>query len=218
MRGPYQLIAAHTTRTTARTRRRVSTSVDPNPAPVPTATSGAGAPDTDTPGTRVTVSEDYTAPLQGYIKPAVRSNDRTPETARLGGGYVHLSSLLDPCARAHVLATRMGGDVNRRPPSSGNVLLWALGRAAENHVVTSYLDATGREKAFGGWVCNCGSSVYSGLFNPDTAPCQTCGARPTNYQQLTLVDDDLEVIGNPDLMTLEPNGLLITEIKICDSG
>lgn len=72
-----------------------------------------------------------------FVKAMCDSSDRVPERARISDqddGYLHASALVDLCPRQYALARQYDVDV-RQTIHGGLQVTFALGRAAERHVV-----------------------------------------------------------------------------------
>tara|TARA_R100000808_G_scaffold512_2_gene2698 strand:+ start:16435 stop:17328 length:894 start_codon:yes stop_codon:yes gene_type:complete len=161
---------------------------------------------TDQPSSNGTHGEDY-------LKSIITSMDSKPEVARVGGDYLHLTSLIGICARKHILANTSNMEFTSVPKSSDRVL-WAFGRAAENHVRAQFIKAMNREDIYGMWVCDCGEVKYEGYYY-DYKFCGGCGSKAIHYEEVTLFDNEAKIAGNPDLIYKRPdnNKLRVVECK-----
>lgn len=155
---------------------------------------------------------------EDFLLSAVGGMDRKAEEIRTGSEFIHVSSLIDYCARREALAfsSRDGGAmVKTRPVYSGDRLVWAIGRAVEKHIREQFIASGKGGGSFGSWSCVCGSTTMTG-FRPSEFPvCERCGKEASNYGEHTLVDFQRKIVGNPDLIYLRPdNGLFrVVEIK-----
>lgn len=149
---------------------------------------------------------------ENYVRGKVESQDSKPEQVRGGSEFVHGSSLAGLCARREVLASIS-------PPNTVSVwpadrIVWAMGRAAEKHVRTQFIDARRREGIVGAWSCRCGKTKHEGLYNHQVR-CSTCRDRASNYGEISLFDYEMKIVGNPDLLFVRPDNykLRVLEIK-----
>lgn len=154
-----------------------------------------------------------------YVSRCVSRIDGANEDSRIASTPIHLSSLLSPdwCMRKAVLSKKYDLRV-RNFAGSRMRLIWALGRAAEEHVRKSFIAGHGRENVVGAWRCACGNLTVRGKGTArllDLQPCETCGTHPVIYGELSVTNRDASIIGNPDLLFTEQgdDALHVTEIK-----
>jgi len=147
---------------------------------------------------------------------ALRMYDESPDPPRPESEYTHVSSLTKgACARAMALQHKYGLSAPE-PVPSGMRILWAIGRCVEHHIRTALIAAYPKQ-AYGLWVCGCGEGYkepYQGVAEDAyTKTCPHCGKVKRHYRELTLFDDEFGIAGNPDLLLLTPDGMLVIEIK-----
>jgi hypothetical protein len=140
--------------------------------------------------------------------------DSEPEKSRAGGELVHVSSLIngDWCPRAHLIHRAHAQDhyENVLPQMR---IVWALGRAAEQHVRSQFIRAHGKHRVIGKWQCLCGESTREGV-GAEFVKCTGCGSPIETYRELVLHDAELGLIGSPDLVFVaEDGGYEVVEIK-----
>jgi hypothetical protein len=152
---------------------------------------------------------------EDYFVRTIMSMDSSPEEVRSGSEYIHVSTLIDYCARREALAftnRMMGVGKRTKRAMAGERIIWAMGRAVEAHVRTQFIEGTQRKGIIGSWSCKCGQQTNVGYFRK--TPCSRCGDEATIYGEKTLRDDDLKIAGNPDLLYDMPNGnVRVVEIK-----
>ena len=146
-----------------------------------------------------------------YIITKVRSMDSKPEAVRGGAGYIHGSSLIGMCPRRHCLSILSGA--GSKVPRACDRLLWAIGRAVEAHIRGQFIEAVQRAGVIGEWRCKCGGLSSEGLFVRRTK-CKTCQGTAQRYGELTLLDHDARIAGNPDLMYLRPDNHKVRTAEI----
>lgn len=166
-------------------------------------------------------------PLTGRVQPVssgvvrpewlhakIETQDRTAQHDRRGKeGFLHVSGLIDFCPRQHAILRR---DVEHRPPlvtsvDSGMRLIWAIGRAVEAHIRAQLIEDD-RASVYGVWTCACEDTTHTGHF-PDNRVCHSCRKRLTTYREVTLLDHEARVTGNPDLILHVHDAFLPVEIK-----
>jgi hypothetical protein len=163
---------------------------------------------------------EYEAHHDEFLKQRVGSFDQRPESIRFGGEYLHATSLLDFCPRAHALVEGFEDFPGlEQTPRSCDRLVWALGREAEKHVRDS-LAQTMPDLALGSWRCLCGNTSHVGtlrdvLNNSEMHTCAKCERDPIYYEELEWVDDVAKVVGHSDFVYVLPDStkLRIVEIK-----
>ncbi len=169
-----------------------SQDVQPVSSPVPSSASVEPGP----------ITETMVVPS---IKEIVDRQDNIPDASRAGSEYTHVSSLVDCCTREHILVRRH--EVRAVKNWTGaHRLLFTFGRAAEHHVRTHFIEGVGPERIVGGWKGASGT-IYEGVGS------RTLDA-PATYMELTLIDQELMVTGNPDILFLDSEGrIIVIEIK-----
>lgn len=149
-----------------------------------------------------------------FIK-TVMSMDSAPEEFRSGSEYIHVSGLIDYCARKESLAfsNRLaGGGARMRKVMAADRIIWAIGRAVESHVRAQFVEGTRGAGVIGEWSCKCGQTTKRGEM-PRTI-CRTCGEKASKYGEYTLRDDVRKVVGNPDLLYERPDNGAVRVIEI----
>lgn len=144
----------------------------------------------------------------------VKAMDAQPEESRLGQELIHFSSLLGMhmCPRQYVLAGRSEHTIYNSVNGAMRIV-WKIGRAVENHIREQYIAGVQGEGVVGKWSCLCGRKEISGEKPSSSTHCTRCGWVTDKYNELSLVDVDTGIIGNPD-MILQKNGLhQVVEIK-----
>lgn len=148
-----------------------------------------------------------------YVSKRVLEMDSIPELTRVGKQYTHVSALIGICPRRHILA-----HVNKlermNPVNASMRLVWALGRAAEHHVRTQFIEAMQRRTILGTWVCKCGFLKKEGLYE-ETQACPRCRTKAKNYKECPLFDHNARITGSPDMLyiRLDTNKIRVVECK-----
>ena len=150
---------------------------------------------------------------ENYFIDKVLSMDSTPESSRVGSAYIHVSSLIGMCVRKYLLAYTT--DLDRSEVVKPSMrLVWALGRAAETHVRTQFIEAVNKEGVVGKWKCKCGFLKMDGLYD-DTLKCTRCSKKANVYTETALFDHEHCIVGSPDLIYIRPDNekLMVVECK-----
>lgn len=136
---------------------------------------------------------------EDYFTRKVWLTDSAPDDMRGGTEYLHATSLIGMCERREVLASLAGASaVSTRQVMGALRIVWALGRAAENHVRDQFVKAEQRRGIHARWVCRCGQTEQEGLWEQLTCP--VCDQPVDRFRELALWDHDAKIVGNPDLM------------------
>ena len=142
----------------------------------------------------------------------LRRQDNVRPDGRIGTTEVHLSSLIDFCARQYFLA----GDtvLEADKPTGAHKVMWAIGLAAEKHVVAGIVADRNRVGVYGRWQCACRTLHYQGAHNSRFGLCDRCGTEAKFYKQPVLRDPGFAIVGSPDVAFFVDGGkLLIIEVK-----
>lgn len=153
---------------------------------------------------------------ESYLATCIRLQNDQVNKVRATSDYIHVSSLIGMCPRQYALMAQMGDVLGDRIGTAHQVM-WALGRAAENHIRDSYIRHVDFKGVLGRWTCRCGSSIHEGRYESDLQ-CGTCKTVLDRYREFVLVDEECGVIGSPDLV-FELNGkVYVVECKSIKGG
>lgn len=139
----------------------------------------------------------------------------THEPHRHNEHFIHVSDLRDVCPRAYVLAVRHGSkrfksDFLSSAHTSATRVVWAQGRASEEHIRKQFIRAHANQ-VYGTWECACKSSRYLGVFNSSLI-CTRCEARH-NFNETPIFDQQLRMVGTADFPVVDSTGMVIYELK-----
>lgn len=143
------------------------------------------------------VGEDFCIEL-------LRKAPRPPQHFRKGE-YLHVSDLLGKCVRKIALSEKLRRPMPDKPVSDSMALTFAQGTAIHDYIkvklASGYVD-----QMYGRWGCTCGSTITCPKTRAKvgSAVCDSCGTGLTNYHELELPDDELGVIGSPDVVLYIP--------------
>ena len=146
---------------------------------------------------------------ENLVSDIVSRQDRRPQRSRIGvgDGYIHVSSLVDVCARKEVLSNRYREEAYKSV-SSFDRLMWKYGRVAEKHMRDAVIAATNGRSVYGKWACLCGSLKHTGMRPAEKVKCDNCGLSAFNYYEYPIRNDEYKIIGSCDLPLMH-NGYLI---------
>ena len=192
-------------------RRRIAI-VKGNPASVSRVLRRRNPTVTETEGEIVRIS----LPEAGLVPPLLRKPIHSNFGAFRSGAYLHVSDLIGKCARRIALSEKFNSPMPTQFLQESMLLTFAQGVAIHDHVKKSVIEASGGN-VFGTWSCRCGqlhtdNSLFSRI---KSRKCSRCGGGPHNYHELELRDEDLMIVGSPDitLLLVEHSAYLPVEIK-----
>lgn len=139
-----------------------------------------------------------------------------PETGNFRGGeYMHVSDLIYKCTRKIVLSDKYASPMPDEMifPSQG--LTFAQGHAIGDFIVGRAMQKS-PSMVYGKFQCLCKNLTVVGTASRvrrGKHVCEKCGTSPFKYEEVTLVNDELMVVGNVDLMLQVDDHLHLTELK-----
>ena len=165
----------------------------------------------------------------GLLPYLVQQDSLNEETSRIRkviqGGMIHSTHLPDICPRQVALLRKTKVDfIHPKRIDSNNRLIWATGRAFEQHIRNQFINAFSREAIIGAFKCKCGANVHSKDFNGVYSitghvvnvnrTCSHCGTHINQYDELPIILDDYHVILSPDFGYLNrQNKAVVVELK-----
>lgn len=119
------------------------------------------------------------------------------------GEYLHVSDLLGKCMRKIALSDKFGIQMPSMFVHESMALTFAQGTAIHDHVKARVLKGH-PDKLYGSWSCRCGQlHIENTTFSKaKDKTCRMCGQAPLQYHEMELRDDDLKLVGSPDLTIL----------------
>ena len=103
--------------------------------------------------------------------------DRDPEAMREQTGTLHVTSVINDCARMIQLARSSPVPLYTPAPTGGHRVMWLLGRAVEHHIRSTYITAVQGVGVRGRWLCRCGQLRLSRWGGP-TPSARAATSRP----------------------------------------
>ncbi len=134
------------------------------------------------------------------------------------GHYLHVSDLLGKCVRKRSLNNRLGLVSPARRLSLSDLLTFAQGDAI--HDLLKDRARRGRpDYVWGNWSCKCKTlyhetpCTFSEIDQEEVCP--NCHTKVDQYHEVSMRDEDLWIVGNPDLLLYIPSldAIHITELK-----
>ncbi len=129
-------------------------------------------------------------------------------------GYLHVSDLLHKCPRMLALMAQSKAPPMLPPLTESMALTFAVGESIHDYVKNKLLIGE-PDAVYGRWGCHCGKASFLGTYRQATTqePCTHCSQPLKNYKEMSLRDEEINLLGNVDL-TLQIDGrFLLAEIK-----
>lgn len=131
------------------------------------------------------------------------------------GDYLHVSDLIGKCVRKIALSKRLGLPLKPQPLFDGQKITFAQGDAIHDHITGKVIKAR-PDDIYGSWSCVCGKlKVMDTTFTEaqKTKKCPRCKTKATRYNELSLRDEELMLVGHVDLSLLLGEFLQLDELK-----
>lgn len=131
-----------------------------------------------------------------------------------GETFIHVSDLLYKCGRKIALSKRFEIPVTENPIFASQGITFAIGNAIHDYIVDKVATAH-HDVIFGRWACCCGHKHHVGLLSEARSHdnCPRCRKPMENYNEQSVINRDLNIIGSPDLQVLHDNAYTVGEIK-----
>lgn len=128
--------------------------------------------------------------------------DSRMETHRHSGELVHVSSAIQGiCPRREFLFRKHFSEIPMVPVKPADRIVWAMGRMAEEHCRSNYIEASRLDPEalppYGNWECSrCGAEKKLSTY----PQWKCCSSGKWLYREVTLVDAVSGITGNPDFL------------------
>lgn len=140
-----------------------------------------------------------------------------PRPAR-GTEYLHVSDLLTKCIRRFAIIEQNKIAPPPQRLSLMDLLTFGVGEKIHD-VIKERATVGGPGHVWGNWSCRCGGMrttepcIHDEL--PPLARCDTCGDEYSVYHEVPMRDDELKIVGTPDLLLYlrDFDAFFITELK-----
>lgn len=149
----------------------------------------------------------------------VRKMDYKPSKYRANNKLTNVTDLIHLCPRQYCMMLEKGVENFDKRTTSSDRIVWAIGRAVENHVRQQFIEATNYKPVYGQWKFEDGY-IHKGFLTDEVLQhaYENMGYKHDfknpEYKELPLIDNDYQITGSPDLLVQLPNKkLMVTEIK-----
>lgn len=134
------------------------------------------------------------------------------------GNYLHVSDLLSKCIRKRALEQQYELGTATRRLTMSDMLTFAQGDAIHD-TLKDRARVGAPQMVWGIWSCKCGSlkheepCTFSEIDQEEE--CEHCGSKVDHYNEVSMVDEEYGVVGNPDLILYLPRkaAFHVTELK-----
>lgn len=144
-------------------------------------------------------------PMSQHVEPfsdvIARANYRMQSVRP--GDYLHVSDLLSKCIRRRVLEARLRVAQPPRRLTLSDIMTFAQGDAIHD-VLKQQATIARPAMVWGKWSCKCEflkheePCTYSEIDQDEVCP--HCGTKVDRYHEVSMVDHELMVVGNPDII------------------
>lgn len=163
---------------------------------------------------------DEVVPLPKDISPVSDILDKAKVNGRAARQteYLHVSDLLGKCIRRMAIVESLKLPQRSQGLSMTDSLTFAQGDAIHD-VLKHRISVGGPSHLWGKWKCQCGTTKTEEpclLSEVDLeTKCRACGQPTVGYVEVSMRDEELKVVGNPDVLLLLPEfrALYVAELK-----
>lgn len=130
--------------------------------------------------------------------------------------HTHVSDLLHKCPRALAYSRLSGLNEVASVTSEGESLVFAIGRAIQEHFTARLIERAPEAVYSNAWSCACGGLTEIGTKQAVLdrgRVCRVCGRQADRYQELLLVNGGLNLSGSVDLTLELHRKLYLVEVK-----
>ena len=161
---------------------------------------------------RPAIEQEPTTPLLDLLR---RRGVQVSEIRR--SDYLHVSDLLHKCVRRIAICKKNGITAHAPPISLSQLLTFEQGDGIHDGV-KNWLKEASPDSLYGIWSCPCGTTKHEQWFTFDEIDheetCEACGKHIDQYHEIELRDEELRVVGHPDVVLRRSGSiLLISELK-----
>lgn len=130
--------------------------------------------------------------------------------------YLHVSDLLGNCMRKIAISYKTSTKIVGDPIWDNLLQTFAIGNGIHD-AVRDKMQRVNPDEMYGVWVCKCKEDPHSfeGTATKalDVGTCGSCGHNLDTYNEIRLLNDDIDVVGSVDLTLLIDSIFYLSEIK-----
>jgi hypothetical protein len=116
------------------------------------------------------------------------------------GSHVHVSDVVSKCVRKIALTKKLGMRHATEVIRDGQGITFAIGDSLHDYVKGRYIKGH-PDKVWAEWKCGCGQTSEISVFNArKTKVCPICSTAVDKHNEVPFLDDEFDLIGNPDLL------------------
>ena len=133
---------------------------------------------------------------------------------KAGETYIHVSDLIYKCPRKVILAHLHKIALVEDPIFASLGLTFGIGEAIHDYV-RDIVAKHHPEQIYARWKCKCEATEFIGLLSRalKKPPCEKCGTKLDNHNELAVTNDGINVVGSPDLLLYKQSAFYVNEIK-----
>lgn len=168
---------------------------------------------------RNTLAEDVSDVVDGMRlldgKPlSTLLNTPPPQSGFRDGRYIHISDLINKCARAiaiHYVHERQLYGLNMNHQLG---FTFKQGEAIASHL-EEHTQRVAPEHMFGGWTCKCEQTekLNTTYDKVSELKCKICGGELDNYKEVFIADDEYDISGSIDITLKFGKTYYVNELK-----
>lgn len=123
------------------------------------------------------------------------------EVSSFRPGLLHVSDILGKCMRKLALSEQLHKPMPPQSISDSMGLTFAQGVAIHDFVKQKFIQGH-TDKMYGQWACLCGELVTEPMLHSERPNnvCENCGSDTHLYRELNIEDEELGIVGSPDIV------------------
>lgn len=130
-------------------------------------------------------------------------------------GRLHVSDLIYKCVRRIALSERLGNPMPDESLHASTSITFKQGEAIQDFV-TDRLIQHKLHQLYGVWKCMCGETSETGIgtdIEERGTRCEHCGGLLNRYHEISLVNEQYNIIGNVDITLFFDDAFMFNECK-----
>lgn len=141
-------------------------------------------------------------PEDGILVQAMRDSSYREYQAYRKGDKIHVSDLVRGCLRQRAILDTLGMRTPPRRITLQDKITFAQGDAVHDTIKELHCQ-TRPDNMYGNWMCLCKKTTAQELTYAEASalpPCQHCDQVPNRYDEITVLSEELGIVGHPDIL------------------
>lgn len=141
-------------------------------------------------------------PEDGILVQALRDTSYREYQAYREGDMIHVSDLVRGCLRQRAILDTLGMRTPPRRITLQDRITFAQGDAVHDSIKELHCQAK-PDNTYGNWMCLCKKTRAQELTYSEASalpPCPHCDQLPNRYDEITVLSEELGIIGHPDIL------------------